>query len=142
MRTLSALALALLLVGCRHARYAGFSRQSGDVVPFALARAIDFGARPQSTNALPVIQADWKFKADSRGIQIYINGDHFKDISTFLSRTFGEPDPSKGSKPADFREGRPDKWFGWYSAPDIGVVIQYFGNDKDCGMIILGPPKP
>ena len=106
-------------------------------MPFALDHAIACGASPKATNGLPLIDAAWRFKADTQGVQIYAEGSHFKDIEMFLSKAFGEPDASKGSKPTVQQEKGPWKSFGAYSVRDIGAGIQYFGNDKQCGLIII-----
>jgi hypothetical protein len=142
MRPILFLSLALFLLGCNQSqsRYAGYTQGTGNLIPFALAHAIDCGGHPTTTNGLPAIETGWKFKEDKNGVQIYADGDHFKEIKEFLSKAFGEPDISKGSKLSGGPEaGRPWTSFAWYSVRDVGVGIEYFGNDKECGLIIIRP---
>jgi hypothetical protein len=143
MRALLLLCFSLLLVSCSRNDdpYAGYAQRTGDLVPFVLAHAIGCGGHPKTTNGLPVINATWKFKEDANGVQIYADGGGFQEFEKFLTGAFGEPDASKGSKVADLQEARTWKWFGWYSVRDIGVGIQYFGSDREFGVIIIRPQK-
>jgi len=90
MRRLSGfLAVTLFLTGCS-------GKQSGDLGAFVLQRATQYGARAQRTNGLPQLRAHWYFKQDADGFQVYIAGDHFIQLQSFLTATFGPPAEANG----------------------------------------------
>lgn len=72
----------------------GFSKRSGELGAFLLERSTQFGVPSPSTNGLPKLTADWRYKEDKDGFQIYINGDRFEELQSFLSSAFGPPDQS------------------------------------------------
>ena len=125
--TATFLFLIALLFGCsrRGDPFAGYQKASGDLVPFVMGYAIQHGGRPLTTNGLPQIQAEWKFKPDSEGVQIYLVGDYFPQVQAFLRTAFGSPAmPANTNNPANI--------LGGYAVRDVGVAIQ-FGRGQDPG---------
>lgn len=119
-RILSFFALTLLL-GCSSADdLAGYGRQSGDLGAFILQHASKFGARAQRTNALPQITTDWRYKEDANGVQIYVVGDHFAPIQSFLTAAFGPP-----AKPPATNQMAGTKSIGTYYGPGLGAALTY-----------------
>ena len=90
-RILPFIALALLL-GCSSADdVPGYKKQSGDLGVFILQQSSKFGARAQQTNGLPQFTANWRYKEESNGFEIYLAGDHFAQLQSFLTAAFGPP---------------------------------------------------
>ena len=65
--------------------FAGYDKKSGDLGAFILQQSPKFGARAQQTNGLPQLTADWRYKEDADGFQIYIVGDHFSQLQSRLT---------------------------------------------------------
>ena len=121
-RTLSFFALALLLFGCSRTSddLAGYDKQSGDLGVFIIQQSSKFGARAQQTNALPQFIADWRYKEDADGFQIYITGDHFTQLQSFLTAAFGPP-----AKPPTTNELAGTKSIGTYYGAQLGAALNY-----------------
>lgn len=119
-RSLSFLGLALLL-GCSSADdLPGYDKKSGDLGAFILQHASKFGAHIQRTNALPQFTADWRYKEDADGFQIYITGDHFAPLQSFLTAAFGPP-----AKPPTTNELAGTKSIGTYYGAQLGAALHY-----------------
>src|SRR5438128_1154169 len=115
-RILPFFALALLLGCSRSDDLAGYDKQSGDLGVFILQHASKFGARAQQTNGLPQFKADWRYKEDADGFQIYIVGDHFTQLQSFLTAAFGPP-----AKPPTTNELLGTKSIGTYYGAGLGA---------------------
>lgn len=119
-RILPFFVLALLL-GCSSADdMPGYKKQSGDLGSFILQQSSKFGARPQQTNSLPQLTADWRYKEDADGFQIYIVGDHFTKLQAFLTAAFGPP-----AKPPSTNELAGTKSIGTYYGAQLGATLNY-----------------
>jgi len=82
----------VLLFGCSSADdMPGYKKQSGDLGAFILQQSTKFGARAQQTTGLPQFTADWLYKEESNGFEIYLVGDHFAQLQSFLTAAFGPP---------------------------------------------------
>ena len=122
-RTLPFFALALLLLlGCSRAGddLAGYDKQSGDLGAFILQHASKFGARIQQTNGLPQFTTDWRYKEDADGFQVYIVGDHFAQLQSFLTAAFGPP-----AKPPTTNDLAGTKSIGTYYGAELGAALNY-----------------
>ena len=120
-RNLPFFALALLL-GCSRAAddLPGYGKKSGDLGAFILQSASKFGARVLQTNGLPRFTADWRYKEDAEGVQIYIVGDHFDRLQSFLTAAFGPP-----AKSPTTNEMAGTKHIGSYYAAELGAGLTY-----------------
>ena len=119
-RSLPFIALALL-VGCSSGDdSAGYERKSGDLGAFILQQSPKFGAHIHHTNGLPLLSADWRYKEDTDGFQIYIVGDHFAEIQSFLAAAFGLP-----AKPPTTNESAGTKHIGTYYGAELGAALTY-----------------
>jgi hypothetical protein len=113
--------LALVLLGCsRTDDLAGYDHQSGDLGVFILQHASKFGARVQRTNALPQFTGDWRYKEDADGFQVYIAGDHFGQLHSFLTAAFGPP-----ARPPTTNEMAGTKSIGTFYGAELGVALTY-----------------
>jgi len=114
-------ALALLL-GCSNADdLDGYDKRSGDLGVFILQHASKFGARVQQTNGLPQLNRDWRYREDADGFQVYIVGDHFAQLQSFLIAAFGPP-----AKPPTTNEGMAGtKSIGAHCGPGVGAALSY-----------------
>ena len=74
-----------------HANLPGLTKQSGDLGAFILQQSSKFGARARQTNGLPQFTANWHYKEESNGFEIYLVGDHFAQLQSFLTAAFGPP---------------------------------------------------
>ena len=118
-RILPFIALALLL-GCSSADdFPGYSKESGDLGVFILQHSSKFGVRTQPTNALPKFAADWRYKEDADGFQVYIAGNHFTQLQSFLTAAFGPP-----AKTPATNELAGEKRIGYYG-PELGAALNY-----------------
>jgi len=119
-RLLPPLAL-VLLIGCSSPDdFADYERQSGDLGAFILQHASKYGAHIQQTNGLPQFKADWLYKQDADGVQIYIIGDSFTPLQTFLVAAFGRPARS----PRTNELGGTKRVGTWYGA-ELGAALAY-----------------
>ena len=114
-RILAFLALALL-VGCSGSGdFPDYKSQSGDLGVFILRQSSKFGARIVQTNGLPQFMADWHYKEDADGFQIYLVGDRFSQLQSFLSVAFGPPAKSESTGATSL---------GYYGAA-LGAALSY-----------------
>jgi hypothetical protein len=88
--------------------------------------AMSHGARPINTNSLPVLKAKWHYKSDADGVQIYLDGDYFPQVRSFLLAAFGPP-------AIPVRTNRNGRILGAYAAPAIGAAIQFGREDARDG---------
>jgi len=91
-------AFTLFLVGCS-------GKESGDLDVFLLKHATQLGAQAQQTNGLPRLVADWHYKEDPNGLQVYIVGDHLSELQSFLAAAFGPKPGVDLSYRLDVRNG-------------------------------------
>jgi hypothetical protein len=132
MRTrIAFLLLALFLAGCNKGdpQFPGYKAGSGDAAVFVLSSAVAFGARAVSTNAPPKLEAEWRYKTDKDGVQIFLIGDHFAQIQSVLLAAFGPPAIS----PKTNQDGNVS--MGVYASPAIGAAIQFQREKKSNGSI-------
>src|SRR4051812_22502701 len=104
-RLLAILAVTFFFVGCS-------DKRSGDLGAFILQRATRFGAHAQKTNGLPQLMAHWYSKEDADGFQVYIVGDHFLELQSFLTAAFGPPAVAKAKA-------------GRYYGQELGADVSY-----------------
>jgi hypothetical protein len=111
----------VLLVGCSaQDDLAGYDKKSGDLGAFILQQSPKFGAHIQQTRALPQLTMDWRYKEDADGFQIYIVGDHFAQLQSFLAAAFGPP-----AKPPSTNEMAGTKHIGTYYGAELGAALTY-----------------
>jgi hypothetical protein len=115
------------------------TKGSGDLAAFALQCATRRGGRP-ATNDLPTLQAEWTLQANLVEDMIFVPGDHFDEIHSFLSRAFGELDHTKGSLAVSTNSLGTRS--GFYSVQQAGLGLQFTGDSKQTVICILGPAKP
>jgi hypothetical protein len=121
---ITALLCATSIIGCSKTNdpFPGYRTASGDLVSFTLEHAVRYGARLVTTNGFSRIQAEWRYKPDNDGIQIYTLGDRLPEVQSFLLAAFGPP----AIPPNTNQQGRV---LGVYAAPAVGAAIQ-FGRDE------------
>ena len=93
-----------------------------------ISEALEFGARPVTTNDLPKLFITWEEKKDKAGIQVKTHRRHYKELSKFLRVAFGNP-----KMPASRTT---DGEMAVYAVADIGVAIQV-GTDSDGAFLVL-----
>ena len=120
IRVLPFIALTLLLGCARADDMPGYKKQSGDLGVFILQQSSKFGARAQQTSGLPQFAADWRYKEDADGFQIYIVGDHFAQLQSFLAAAFGPP-----AKPPTTNEWAGTKHIGTYYGVALGAALTF-----------------
>jgi hypothetical protein len=121
-RILAFFPLLLLTLGNSRAAddFPGYEKQSGDLGAFILRHAAKFGARVQKTNDLPQLIADWRYVEEADGIQIYVPGDYFAPLQSFLTAAYGPP-----AKPPTTNEVLGTKNVGTYYGPQLGAALHY-----------------
>jgi hypothetical protein len=123
--TASIFVLATLLLGCSNSdpHLPGYKVASGDLTPFILQSAISGGARPSKTTGFSSLEAEWRYRTDKDGIQIYLVGDRFSEVQALLAGAFGPP----AIAPKTNENGRVS--MGVYAAPAVGAAIQFSLED-------------
>lgn len=94
------------------------------------------------TNGLPLLQAQWQADVltgaeylDGREqVSVVIAGDHFQQVTGYLAQAFGQP-----SQPATRQTN--GYVHGWYAIGDIGVGLQFYRDQKQTGLILVGELK-
>jgi hypothetical protein len=121
----SAFLLAAFLLGCTKSdpHLPGYKVASGDATAFILKSAASFGARPVKTGGLPKLEGEWRYKADTDGIQIYLIGDRLSQVQSLLLEAFGPP----AIPPKTNESGQVS--MGLYAAPTVGAAIQFLRDD-------------
>jgi len=114
---------AALLSGVCGCATDGFKSGSGDVGQLILERAVAFGAKPVSTNAVFRVTSHWRFFKDDNGIVIRMPPSEYGALESFLIETFGMP--LKG--PEDTPDG--GKYGIYKFANKAGATLQ-FGRDS------------
>jgi hypothetical protein len=120
-RFLPFIALALLFGCSGGADEPGYKKQSGDLGAFILQQAPKFGARIQQSKGLPQFTADWRYKEDADGFQIYIAGDRFAQLQSFLTAAFGPP----AQPPTTNELFAGAKSIGTYYGAQLGAALHY-----------------
>jgi hypothetical protein len=89
--------LAVFVFGCSKSdgSLSGYRKSSGDLSSFVLESATSFGAPSPKNGSFPRIQAEWRYKRDKDGIQIYVAEDYLPQVRTLLTGAFGQPAISK-----------------------------------------------
>jgi hypothetical protein len=112
---------AVTLLGCSSADdLPGYDKESGDLGAFIIQHASKFGAHVQQTNGLPEFTGDWRYKEDADGCQIYIIGDHFTQLQSFLTAAFGPP-----AKPPSTNEIAGTTHIGTHYGAELGAALNY-----------------
>jgi hypothetical protein len=119
------LACSILLIGCSGTDdpFRGYKSASGDIVPFFMDQALALGAHPIRTNSLPTIEAEWRYKRDADGVQLYLSGDYSPEVQSFLLLAFGPPAIAVKTNTEGSVSG------GVYAAPVTGAAIQFGRED-------------
>lgn len=94
MRLLFSISVASLLAaatGCSGGAdiREGFNSKSGDLGAFILKSAPKFGVRVLTTNGLPRIPAKWRYKEASNEFCLFVEGNYFPQLDTFLTKAIG-----------------------------------------------------
>lgn len=136
------LILCLVLVGCsKWGDPVPGKQMSGDLAAFVLQCAAARGAHP-TTNNLPSLQVQWTYQ--EQGVLediIFVPGDHFGEIESFLKQAFGELDRERGSIPVS-AVGTSGTRQGVYSGRQIGVGLNFAGDAKQTVICIIGAARP
>jgi len=115
------LALAVLVFGCSRTNdFDGYNKQSGDLGAFVLQHASRLGARIRSTNILPTLSVEWHYKEDTDGFQIYIVGNYFRQLESFLTAAFGPP-----ARLPTTNETAGTKHIGTSYGVELGAALHY-----------------
>lgn len=116
--------------------FPGYSHESGNLGAFILQNGSKVGAHIRKTNNLPSLTGNWRFKEDADGIQIYIIGDHFSELQTFLTAAFGPP-----AYPPSTNEMMGTKHIGTFYGANLGAGLVYgwetTRNDKHFTSMVL-----
>src|SRR5262249_61650846 len=108
---------------------------------FILQRSATFGARAPTPGVLPKFNAEWRYKEDNDGFQVYIAGDRFAELQSFLTAAFGPPaQPPKTNSIG----GVPS--VGAFYGPGLGVALNYSWEQTRDGkqftsVVVLGRKK-
>ena len=114
-------ALTLLVMGCSQTdNFPGYKKRSGDLGAFIIQHASKFGARMHQTNTLPQFTATWSFMEDAGGFQIYLAGNHFAELQSFLLAAYGPPAVSPKTN-----EYFDTMHIGAYYGRELGAALQY-----------------
>ena len=86
-------ALVVAATGCSRGADVGkgYNSKSGDLGAFILSSAPKFGLRVLTTNDLPQIPAKWRYKEGSTELQLFVEGNYFPQLHTFLTKAVGPP---------------------------------------------------
>jgi len=121
---------ATLLFSCSKSdpQFPGYKVATGDAAAFIINSAVSCGARSRLTNNAPRLDAEWRYKADQDGVQIFLlGGDRFAQVKTLLSGAFGPP--------AIAAQTNQDKHISMvsYAAPAVGAAIQLLREQNPKG---------
>jgi hypothetical protein len=118
--TALAATMALYWGGCsRSDEFAGYTQHSGDFGTFIRERAARFGARSPQTNGLPRFSAEWRSKEDADGVQVYLRGDYFSQLQSFLTAAWGP------ARPPSTNEMGGAKSIGTFYGADLGAALTF-----------------
>ena len=124
----------LILCGCSREDEMRFAKGTGDMGNFLVEQSLKRGARPISTNELPVIGGEWHYSEDQYGVVFQLPRERFAEVEIFLRQAFGNP----AQDPTETTTGGK---LGWYSPKTIGVALQ-FGFDQEQTQVIVLKPQP
>jgi hypothetical protein len=118
------------------------STHTGDLGQFLLQSVASHGGHARITNGLPQYPSQWRAEVLT-GAQ-YLNGreqlsvwlapENFQQLTGYLAQAFGEP-----SQPATLQTN--GLICGWYSIEDIGVGLQFYRDQEQAGLILVGKSK-
>lgn len=131
-----------MFAGCSPTPRTVTTTHTGDLGQFILQSVTDHGGHAKTTNGLPALQSQWRTEVltgaeylDGREqVSIIITGDHFQQVTGYLAQAFGVP-----SQPATLHTN--DVLHGWYAMGDMGLGLQFYRDQKETGLILVGELK-
>jgi hypothetical protein len=90
-----------------------------------------------TTNAVPVIQANWIYQPRTNQDIIVVDGDRFTELQTVLEQAYGRPDAGINSS-TSIGNSRSLT----YSPGQIGVVLNLTGDSTQTIVSVMGKQKP
>ncbi len=139
MRPAAITLLLFVVLGCSPSPRKVTASQSGDLGRFILASVAAHGGQRKVTNELPELQSHWtvevitgaEYLGDREQLHITAPTNRFSAVTGYLAQAFGGP-----SQPATLQTN--GVLFGVYSINDIGVVLQFYCDDRQTGLILVG----
>jgi hypothetical protein len=130
----------IILLGCNKTPRRSSVVNTGDVGSFVLRILESHGGHTVTTNDLPQFNAPYSYKITSNAqylderveFDLRLPPDRFSDLTNYLCCALGNP-----SHPAALT---PDRGLhGYYTIGDIGVALQFYQNQHESGLILVGP---
>jgi len=131
----------LIAAGCSKRPRVTSTSHSGDLGEFILSSVLRYGGQPRTTNGLPRVDAQWKaetltgakYLGDREQFSIRVQGDRFQQVTNFLAQAYGTPFQQATSTSSGLH--------GFYSKDNIGVATQFYRDETETGLILVGVPK-
>lgn len=139
MRPTPILLLMFLIVGCSPSPRKVTNSHTGDLGQFILESVAAHGGQPKVTNGLPALQGRWdvevitgaEYLGDREQVHITVPTNQFSAVTGYLAQAFGRP-----YQPATLQTN--GILFGFYSINDIGIALQFYCDDRQTGLILVG----
>ena len=114
----------------------GYDSKSGDLGAFILSSAPKFGVRLLTTNGLPHIPAKWRYKADSDGFQLYVEGNYFPQLHAFLTKAVGPPPgPPRTNSLTEIRSS--GEYYGTNFGATVGCGLEIADDGKQYTSFVI-----
>jgi len=142
VKPISTVALLVALAGCSPSPRSVTSTHTGDLGQFVLQSVASHGGHPKTTNGLPQLPSQWRAEVltgaehlDGREqLSVFLAPNQFQQLTGYLAQAFGEP-----SRPAMLQTN--GVIHGWYSIDEIGVGLQFYRDQTQAGLILVGESK-
>lgn len=142
VKPIHTVALLTVLAGCSPSSRTVTTTHTGDLGQFILQSVTSHGGYVKTTNALPDLQSRWQaevltgtaYLEGREQVSILIPGEQFGQVTSYLAQAFGAP-----SQPATIKSN--DMLHGCYSSSEIGVGLQFYRDDQQTCLILVGELK-
>lgn len=133
---------AVLFGGCSESPRTVSTTHTGDLGQFILQTVQQHGGQAKNTSGLPQLPSQWRSDVttgaeylDGREqVVIRVAGDHFQKVTGYLAHAYGPP-----SEPA--KTATNGVVHGWYWGKNMGVGLQFYRDQKETGLILVGELK-
>jgi hypothetical protein len=142
MRAALILPLLFLLAGCKPSSRKVTTSHTGDLGQFILQSVAAHGGSAKATNGLPELQSEWRAEVltgaeylDGREqVSIFLPAGRFPQVTGYLAQAFGPPSQPPTSQTNGVIHGS-------YSIRDIGVGLQFYRDEHQAALILVGDLK-
>jgi hypothetical protein len=142
MKAIRTAALLILLAGCSPSAHKVTTTHTGDLGQFILQSVAAHGGYAKATSGLPELQSEWRAEVlteaeylDGREqVSVFFPAGQFPQVTSYLAQAFGPPSQSATLHTNGVVHG-------FYAISGIGVGLQFYRDERQAGLVLVGALK-